>query len=95
MSDVKITDTSEKLEEGFPRTGNSSSEGTAAEQTDRLPEGAAVNADGVPTYLGLCGNKLIMAITVTATCGFTLFVRPRAVTRPRLVASATFLADKH
>ncbi|KIY47779.1 general substrate transporter [Fistulina hepatica ATCC 64428] len=29
--------------------------------------------DGVPHYMGLCGDPLIFAITVTATCAFLLF----------------------
>lgn len=43
---------------------------------NKLPEGAEVNADGVPTYMNLTGDSLIWAITATATCGFTLFARP-------------------
>ncbi|GAA5864848.1 hypothetical protein JCM5296_005972 [Sporobolomyces johnsonii] len=38
-----------------------------------LPEGAAVNSDGIPTYMGACGNKLTWLITVAASCGFGLF----------------------
>lgn len=29
--------------------------------------------DGIPHYLGLTGDRLIMAITVTSTMGFALF----------------------
>lgn len=35
--------------------------------TTALPEDAKTNAAGVPHYLGLTGNKLITAITATAT----------------------------
>ncbi|THH16488.1 hypothetical protein EW146_g4147 [Bondarzewia mesenterica] len=34
---------------------------------------AVTNKAGVPSYLGLSGDRLIFAITVTATCGFGLF----------------------
>ncbi|KAI5481366.1 putative MFS monosaccharide transporter [Pseudohyphozyma bogoriensis] len=47
--------------------------GSGLELTTSLPADAKTNAAGVPSYLGLTGNKLIMAITVTATTGFLLF----------------------
>lgn len=36
-------------------------------------ESRAVMKDGVPHYLGLTGDRLIMAITVVSTMGFALF----------------------
>ncbi|GJN93425.1 hypothetical protein Rhopal_006480-T1 [Rhodotorula paludigena] len=41
--------------------------------TTQLPEDAKTNSAGVPSYFGLTGNKLIMAITATSTVGFLLF----------------------
>ncbi|GAA5858611.1 hypothetical protein JCM8547_001390 [Rhodosporidiobolus lusitaniae] len=38
-----------------------------------LPEGAAVDAAGIPTYLGANGTKLTWLITVAASFGFALF----------------------
>ncbi|BGP03383.1 sugar transporter-like protein [Rhodotorula toruloides] len=38
-----------------------------------LPEGTAVNADGVPTYMGASGNKLGALVTLAASMGFCLF----------------------
>ncbi|TIB04742.1 hypothetical protein E3P92_03307 [Wallemia ichthyophaga] len=35
--------------------------------------GPAENSSGVPTFMGLTGNKLVAAITTTATTGFLLF----------------------
>jgi len=41
--------------------------------TTELPENAHTNSDGVPTYLGVSGTKLINLITATSTIGFLLF----------------------
>lgn len=45
-------------------------EAPGLELTTELPEEAKTNAAGVPTYLGLTGDKLVTAITVVATTGF-------------------------
>lgn len=42
---------------------------TLNENHAQLPSGAQVNANGVPTYMGLCGSTLIWAITVAASFG--------------------------
>jgi hypothetical protein len=73
MSEKTAQDMRKSSAEKIPNSGVSS---TYAQETLELPEGAEVNADGVPTYYGLCGDKLIWAISATATCGFALFVRP-------------------
>ncbi|KAL8291441.1 hypothetical protein RQP46_002419 [Phenoliferia psychrophenolica] len=68
-----MTDTlkvNEKTGSNLPNNG-SEDDATFAQQIDRLPAGAVLNEDGVPTYMGMCGNKLIFA--TTATCGFSLF----------------------
>lgn len=44
-----------------------------SELNNKLPEGAQVDINGVPTYLGLSGNKLTWALTVVSSLGFTLF----------------------
>lgn len=44
-----------------------------SELNNKLPEGAEVDINGVPTYLGLSGSKLTWALTVVASLGFTLF----------------------
>ena len=49
-----------QVDQKLSRNG-SEDDATFSQQTDRLPEGAVVNADGVPTYMGLSGNKLIWA----------------------------------
>ncbi|BGP42522.1 sugar transporter-like protein [Rhodotorula kratochvilovae] len=41
--------------------------------TTALPDDAKTNAAGVPSYFGLTGEKLILAITATSTVGFLLF----------------------
>lgn len=41
--------------------------------TTELPENAHTNSEGVPTYLGVSGTKLINLITATSTIGFLLF----------------------
>jgi hypothetical protein len=41
--------------------------------TTELPEEAHTDSDGVPTYLGTSGTKLITLITATSTIGFLLF----------------------
>lgn len=46
-------------------------DGRGLELTTSLPEGANVNAEGVPCYLGYTGTKLIAAIT------FVLSFQPR------------------
>ncbi|GAA5932211.1 sugar porter family MFS transporter [Sporobolomyces koalae] len=38
-----------------------------------LPKHAAVNKDGIPTYMGTCGDALTWWITVAASAGFALF----------------------
>lgn len=53
-----------------PSPSNSRLEWTGAGD---LPEGAATNADGVPTYMNACGSKLTWWITVAASAGFGLF----------------------
>lgn len=56
-------------------TESSSPEGSQLEWTGagELPSGAKVNAEGIPTYMGACGNKLTWWITIAASCGFGLF----------------------
>ncbi|GAA5916141.1 sugar porter family MFS transporter [Sporobolomyces salmoneus] len=41
--------------------------------TTQLPEEAHTNSEGIPTYLGCSGNRLITLITATSTIGFLLF----------------------
>ncbi|GAA5838561.1 hypothetical protein JCM3766R1_006011 [Sporobolomyces carnicolor] len=41
--------------------------------TTQLPDEAHTNSEGVPTYLGVSGTKLITLITATSTIGFLLF----------------------
>ncbi|GAA5988946.1 hypothetical protein JCM5350_007491 [Sporobolomyces pararoseus] len=41
--------------------------------TTELPENAHTNSEGVPTYCGVSGTKLIFLITATSTIGFLLF----------------------
>ena len=40
-------------------------------KSQNKPEGTSL--DGIPTYAGLYGNRLISAVTIIATTGFTLF----------------------
>lgn len=49
--------------------------GTSAglEMTSELPVDAKTNVAGVPTYAGLSGSRLSVAITLIATTGFLLF----------------------
>ena len=53
------------LMENEKTTADFSEDGDAVglELTTSLPEGATVNAEGVPCYLGYTGTKLIAAIT--------------------------------
>ncbi|GAA5841365.1 hypothetical protein JCM11251_006163 [Rhodosporidiobolus azoricus] len=44
-----------------------------AATTTQLPEDAKTNDQGVPSYFGLTGTKLITAITACSTVGFLLF----------------------
>lgn len=46
---------------------------TASIQKAELPAGSRLNADGVPTYMGLTGHTLIWTITIAASFGFGLF----------------------
>ena len=40
----------------------------------KIPDGAPIDpVTGAPTFAGLCGNKLINAVSATATVGFLLF----------------------
>ncbi|GAA5943006.1 sugar porter family MFS transporter [Sporobolomyces koalae] len=61
--------------EKFGTSHQSSPEGSQLEWTGAgdLPEGSAVNNDGVPTYMGACGTTLTWWITVAASAGFGLF----------------------
>jgi hypothetical protein len=38
-----------------------------------LPDSVKINDEGVPTFAGLSGNKLLWMITATASAGFGLF----------------------
>ena len=43
-------------------------------ETIRSPANSSrTNLEGIPTYAGLSGNRLIAAVTIIATTGFTLF----------------------
>ncbi|GAA6017780.1 hypothetical protein JCM11491_004616 [Sporobolomyces phaffii] len=41
--------------------------------TTELPDNAHTNSEGIPTYCGVSGTKLINLITATSTIGFLLF----------------------
>ena len=70
MSDFKMKKNDEKR---TPTPPIQEENADGLEITTRLEEGAQVNAEGVPTYVGLSGTRLIAAITATATTGFLLF----------------------
>ncbi|GAA5911955.1 sugar porter family MFS transporter [Sporobolomyces salmoneus] len=75
MSVFKRNTNKEFNEKNGGFTNSSSPEGSQLEWTGagELPSGAAVNAEGIPTYFGTCGTKLTWWITVAASCGFGLF----------------------
>ncbi|GAA6019495.1 hypothetical protein JCM11491_000976 [Sporobolomyces phaffii] len=66
-------DAKEKNEFREDASADSSSREVEWTGAAELPAGTAVNAQGVPTYMGACGNKLTWWITVAASCGFGLF----------------------
>ncbi|GAA5881473.1 hypothetical protein JCM16303_005668 [Sporobolomyces ruberrimus] len=60
-------------QDGAIEQGMGSKEVKDMATTTQLPDDAHTNAEGVPTYLGCSGTKLINLITATSTIGFLLF----------------------
>lgn len=65
------------------KAGRSSLNEEAVVRHAELPAGARLDKDGVPTYLGLTGHRLVWAITIASSFGFGLFGEPAR--RPRRV----------
>lgn len=63
----------EKRGTGKDDSPNESGSSTAPTLDEIIPEGAATNSNDVPTFAGLCGSKLLYAITFVASAGFGLF----------------------
>ncbi|GAA5889071.1 hypothetical protein JCM16303_002177 [Sporobolomyces ruberrimus] len=74
MSVFKRNTNKETNEKNGGFTNQSSPEGSQLEWTGagELPEGAATNAEGIPTFMGASGNKLNWLVTVAASAGFDM-----------------------